>query len=154
MNKKQFEEQIERLRENYGEKAMPNQRAALLWREYGHANLEDFRCAIDAIILSCRFAPMLEEFRLNFTGKTKGRRETRIDFILKSNDCTACDNTGSIAVNNRTKRCFCRLGDPGLCLPAHIDRIDLSTYTAPKKAKGNMLDEIKKLVDNFNVRKI
>lgn len=123
MKKYEFESQIDRLRKNYGDRSIPNERVLLFWKEYGLAERPDFEACISEIILNCRYAPMITDFRSNFTGKVSSGRLAKIEHIKENNPCNLCDNTGSVATKSGERRCSCELGEAGLCYPAYIKRV-------------------------------
>lgn len=118
-----FQEQMDRLKQNYGNKSLPDERTKLLWREYGVAAEGDFSVCIDSIILNCKYAPMITDFRTNFTGKVSSGRLAKIEHIKENSPCNLCDNTGSVSTKTGERRCSCELGEAGLCYPAYVKRV-------------------------------
>lgn len=86
MNNDDFQVQIKRLIETYGDKAFPSERIKLVWSE-GHAYpIAAFKQICDKFIGEMRFAPTVKDFRLaysdvrekqNANQKTKHEREAK-----------------------------------------------------------------------------
>jgi hypothetical protein len=58
-----FKVQIDRLKQVYGDASYPQERIKLLWKEFRSSDNSRFESVISEVLGSCRFAPMLKEFR-------------------------------------------------------------------------------------------
>jgi len=86
MNLQEFQIQIDRLKQTFGEKAFPVERVKLIYAEGRDYPAVIFKQIVDKLIGECRFAPTLKEFRaaysefrekLNTKQKTKHANEAK-----------------------------------------------------------------------------
>jgi len=121
MNLNEFERQMDRLKSVYGDKAYPDERAELIWKEMRYLPVHQFEEIVGEMIASSAQAPMMGKFRE--AKQDLGRRHASEyeqrdnDWTDTQPDCHDCDKTGSIvATLNRNQtiyafRCPCPIGE-------------------------------------------
>jgi hypothetical protein len=77
MNLHEFNEQIERLKLNYGDRAYPNPRVEILWRAFQKTPVGDFVEAVEECIAHQRQPPMFAELEKSI-GEARARSAERI----------------------------------------------------------------------------
>lgn len=62
MKSEQFDMQVNRLKDVYGDKAFPDQRIKIIWREVQDFDASWFTRVVDGLIGSERYAPLMDKF--------------------------------------------------------------------------------------------
>ena len=128
-----FSEQMHRLKEVYGNRCYPEERAKLIWFEFKHLKDEDFKEGVSKLIMEKRQAPLVDDFRVALAGYGRSSKQEKIREIKARQYCNLCKNTGSVLQRgcdglSYVRRCVCPLGDPGLCLSGDISRLKKDFY--------------------------
>lgn len=86
-----FSKQIDRLKDVYGEKQYPPERAALLFTPFRTMHNELFKQMVDHLIVSCRSAPILKDF-MEAVDCSKKQRDKNISLLpLRIRTTVSCD---------------------------------------------------------------
>lgn len=62
MNWNEFHSQLDRLVNQFGEKAAGSEKAQILWNKFKNVEIDIFKFAVDHMIGSCRQAPIVSDF--------------------------------------------------------------------------------------------
>lgn len=160
MQRKEFEEQIDRLVDTYGEKNFSVERVKILWEKFKFEKVDYFRNAVSNLIAE------------NFTAPPASKISVAIQALKESNtlkerktydwDCTWCGQSGFVIVGHietghvGVLKCKCEFAD--LHAKARINvfdtklypteeyackfwSMDLGSYEGPKKMMHNTSDE-------------
>lgn len=117
----QYQAQVNRLNETYGNKAYGEERARLLWDKVSHLEEWQFRKTIDHIISECIHAPMVSkvfEISKQFTS-SKDSRDVALEKARRESMkwCNACGKDGHISAKLKNDGgsfnflCLCPHGD-------------------------------------------
>lgn len=110
MNQKQFQFQVERLKNVYGENNYKSERVMMLEKSFINLNYEDFKSAIDELISNQKFAPLKNQIAEAVSLVTRNRSGGSLP-----PGCFRCSNTGRIFVSkpdghSYAYACTCALG--------------------------------------------
>lgn len=124
MTKIEFLEELERMRETYGEKAYPKERADILFEKLKWLEPLEFRAIVSELIANNAHAPMLgkfEEVTRAFKQKNSARSEEAFQAWLSTQPwCDFCGRQGFILARLRGDtitahpfafRCSCDIGE-------------------------------------------
>lgn len=118
----EFNEQVNRLRSVYGDKAYPDERVRLLWREVGSLSSAWFESAVSGLIQSCRQAPLAHEFSPMISDERervyrKQKEKELVTREITSYSCEYCKDMGVfLCIKNDDRsvpyvfRCHCARG--------------------------------------------
>lgn len=134
MNLREFGEQMDRLKNVYGDKAYPKERIELIWKNVGSLSALSFSRVVDDLISSFRNAPMAQEFS---EALSKERERTAANVIRPDIPawnaparCWSCKDTGCFVCVHPVKpglwafRCACDKGlnDPRTHIPFFVQQ--------------------------------
>ena len=119
MTKEEFDLQIMRLREEYGDKKVSSEKAAIFWSKLNEIDAEDFTEVVDSLISNLGRAPLLSDFTTPLQPQLRAL-EDREEGELP--ECTECRSTGTVMVMRAQRidgeltyqrvgyRCHCKRG--------------------------------------------
>ena len=121
MSQAEFVEQVNRLKNVYGEKSYPDERVKLLWREVSGMGGEWFESAVSQLISNSRYAPLAPEFAPLISDERervwKLQKDKQAVSPLRVPDCEFCsDRSVYLCTRNGDRsapyafRCHCPKG--------------------------------------------
>src|SRR3954462_10986965 len=98
MNLQEFDSQVNRLRDTFGDRSYPDERVKIIWREVQSLGRAWFERTIDRLIGEFRKAPMLPDIRFLIAEERERHRQTE-----KLRDTVA---GWQVPVNPRCSQCW------------------------------------------------
>jgi hypothetical protein len=119
MNYQEFNHQLDRLRDVYGDKSYSDQRTKLLWARINDLSAAWFACLVDGFIETSRQSPMISDFKDAVSNERnrlyKKKKESSFVDENKNYDCNSCGDSGfrfkTIDGCEFTYRCCCTNGN-------------------------------------------
>ena len=102
MNFKEFNSEIENLKNTYGKSKYTEVRVAVMFEYLGSLPLEAFSKQVKKFIAGSDKAPLLTDFEMAFSSQMADLKKQSIEKKLEGAiPCSACDNTGHVTMYDK-----------------------------------------------------
>lgn len=116
----QFDIQMQRIYQTFGEKNYSSQRMALIWQVAKQVSYQDFEKICNHLLATFRYAPLPKDFADAVTAEARGknfedigRYSDQVRININQIDCASCNDVGVVKVDYRDgggttlMRCLC-----------------------------------------------